>query len=136
MHVAYGLFFVVLLVPPLTASAAAFGQTKQQKQYNKEAGPRPDLEDVSYGSHERLKLDLWKAKADQPSPVLVFFHGGGGDKLMYRGNRILAFCLAHGISAAAVNYRLNNQAPFPVRLTSSNLRDKCGAGNDWLFRRW
>ena len=75
---------------------------------------RPDLEDVAYGSHERLKLDLWKAKSDQPTPILVFFHGGGGDKLMYRGNRLLAFCLKNGISAAAVNYRPNNQVPFPV----------------------
>ena len=86
----------------------------KEKTYNKDAGPRPDLEDVAYGSHERLKLDLWKAKSDQPTPILVFFHGGGGDKLMYRGNRLLAFCLKNGISAAAVNYRPNNQFPFPV----------------------
>ena len=86
----------------------------RQKNYDKEAGPRPDLEDISYGSHERLKLDLWEAKSDQPAPILVFFHGGGGDKLMYRDNRLMAFCLSHGISAAAVNYRPNNQAPFPV----------------------
>src|SRR6185436_11784545 len=88
--------------------------TPNRKKYDKEAGPRPDLEDVAYGSHERLKLDLWKAKSEQPTPILVFFHGGGGDKLMYRGNRLLAFCLKNGISAAAVNYRPNNQFPFPV----------------------
>ena len=86
----------------------------KNKTYDKDAGPRPDLEDVAYGSHERLKLDLWKAKSDQPTPILVFFHGGGGDKLMYRGNRLLVFCLKNGISAAAVNYRPNNQFPFPV----------------------
>ena len=86
----------------------------KEKTFDKDAGPRPDLEDVAYGSHERLKLDLWKAKSDQPTPILVFFHGGGGDKLMYRGNRLLAFCLKNGISAAAVNYRPNNQFPFPV----------------------
>jgi acetyl esterase/lipase len=84
------------------------------KTYDKDVGPRPDLEDVSYGSHERLKLDLWKARSDQSTPILVFFHGGGGDKLMYRGNRLLMFCLKNGISAAAVNYRPNNQFPFPV----------------------
>src|SRR6476646_8479519 len=37
----------------------------KEKSYNRDAGPRPDLEDVAYGSHERLKLDLWKAKSDQ-----------------------------------------------------------------------
>lgn len=86
----------------------------EQKEYDKDAGPRPDLEDVAYGPHERLKLDLWKAKSDQPTPVLVFFHGGGGDKLMYRGNPLLNFCLSNGISAAAVNYRPNHEFPFPV----------------------
>jgi acetyl esterase/lipase len=86
----------------------------KEKTYDKDAGPRPDLEDVAYGSPERLTLDLWKAKSDQPTPILVFFHGGGGDKLMYRGNRLLAFCLKNGVSAAAVNYRPNNQFPFPV----------------------
>ena len=86
----------------------------KEKTYDKDVGPRPDLEDVAYGSHERLKLDLWKAQSDQPTPILVFFHGGGGDKLMYRGNRLLAFCLKNGISAAAVNYRPNNQFQFPV----------------------
>ncbi len=90
------------------------GEGGKAKTYDKNAGPRPDVEDLSYGSHERLKLDLWKAKSDQPTPILVFFHGGGGDKLMYRGNRLLAFCLNNGVSAAAVNYRPNNQVPFPV----------------------
>jgi acetyl esterase len=82
---------------------------EKDKTYDKAAGPRPDLEDVSYG-----KLDLWKVKSDKPTPILVFFHGGGGDKLMYRGNRLLEFCLRNGISAAAVNYRPNHQFPFPV----------------------
>jgi pimeloyl-ACP methyl ester carboxylesterase len=86
----------------------------EQKEYDKDAGPRPDLEDVAYGPHERLKLDLWKAKSDQPTPVLVFFHGGGGDKLMFRGSPLLKFCLSNGISAAAVNYRPNHEFPFPV----------------------
>jgi acetyl esterase/lipase len=85
-----------------------------QKEYDGDAGPRPNMEDVAYGAQERLKLDFWKAKADQPTPVLVFFHGGGGDKRMFRGNRLLAFCLRNGISAAAVNYRPNHQVPFPV----------------------
>ncbi len=89
-------------------------RTARQKTYDPNAGPRPDLENVPYGSHDRLKLDLWKAKSDQPTPLLVFFHGGGGDKLMYRGNRLLEFCLSKGISAGAVNYRPNNQFPFPI----------------------
>lgn len=113
------------------AGKQSLDKAVQSKKYDKDAGPRPDLEDVPYGKHERLKLDLWKAKSDQPTPILVFFHGGGGDKLMYRGNRLLAFCLRNGISAAAVNYRPNNQFPFPVPMQDAGraiqfLRNKAG----------
>ena len=99
---------------PAGSERPTLDKVAKEKKYDKDAGPRPDFEDVPYGSHERLKLDLWKVKSDQPTPILVFFHGGGGDKLMFRGNRLLAFCLRNGISAAAVNYRPNNQVPFPV----------------------
>jgi acetyl esterase/lipase len=84
------------------------------KKYDENAGPRPTHEDVSYGEHERLKLDFWQTQSAQPTPVLVFYHGGGGDKLMYRGHPLQTFCLNHGISVAAVNFRPNNQFPAPI----------------------
>ena len=79
--------------PPQLGAEATTGSVRRarpaakQKLYDRTAGLRPDLEDAPYGSHERLKLDLWKAKSTVPVPLLVFFHGGGGDKLMWRGNR-------------------------------------------------
>ena len=100
--------------PESPANPRRPGKVAKQAGSDEPAGPRPDLEDVPYGAHERLKLDLWKARSDRPTPLLVFFHGGGGDKRMYRGNRLLGFCLQNGISAAAVNYRPNHQSPFPV----------------------
>ena len=45
--------------------------------------PKPDVENAKYGPHERNVLDLWKAKSDTPTPLVVFIHGGGfrgGDK--------------------------------------------------------
>ncbi|MCX7012050.1 MAG: alpha/beta hydrolase, partial [Candidatus Sumerlaeota bacterium] len=106
----------------------------EQKEYDKDAGPRPDLEDVAYGPDEQLKLDLWKAKSNQPTPVLVFFHGGGGDKLMYRGHPLLISCLSNGISAVAVNYRPIHQVPNPVPMQDAGraiqfLRHKAGEFN-------
>ncbi len=80
----------------------------------------PDIENVRYGLHERNVLDLWQAKADKPTPIVVFFHPGGfthGDK---RGERtglspkLLDICLARGISVATANYRLSKHAPFPA----------------------
>ena len=45
---------------------------------------QPDLKNVSYGPHERYVLDLWQAKSDRPTPIVVYFHPGGfshGDKI-------------------------------------------------------
>src|SRR5262245_19417240 len=39
--------------------------------------PTPTHADVSYGPHERNVLDLWLAKSDAPTPLVVFIHGGG-----------------------------------------------------------
>jgi|GEM_PF-416488 len=131
-------FSLTLLITPNDVSPVDRKQppkhATEQNDYDKAAGPRPDLEDVSYGSHERLKLDLWKAKSSQPTPVLVFFHGGGGDKLMYRGNPLLTLCLSNGISAGAVNYRPNHLFPAPVPMQDAGraiqfLRSKAGEFN-------
>ncbi|MES1213762.1 MAG: alpha/beta hydrolase [Singulisphaera sp.] len=73
----------------------------------------PDLENVAYGPHERNVLDLWKAKADTPTPLVVFIHGGGfvnGDKGQVRGRPFVRQCLEAGVSFASINYRFRDQA--------------------------
>ena len=37
----------------------------------------PTHADVKYGPHERNVMDVWLAKSDKPTPVLVSIHGGG-----------------------------------------------------------
>jgi predicted esterase len=67
----------------------------------------PTFADVAYGKHERNKLDFWQAKSDEPTPLIVFFHGGGfkmGDKSNIRHILAMEDCLAQGVSVAAVNY--------------------------------
>jgi acetyl esterase/lipase len=79
------------------------------------AEPAPDLANHRYGPHERNVLDLWKAESDTPTPLLVFYHGGGfdhGDKSNLSGE-LLATMLEDGISVMAVNYRLTPQAKYP-----------------------
>ncbi len=76
----------------------------------------PDLADVRYGPHERNVLDLWLAKSDRPTPLIIFYHGGAwkiGDKRDIHEATIRA-CLAAGISVAAVNYRFTTTAPLPA----------------------
>jgi acetyl esterase/lipase len=74
------------------------------------ARPRPTLANVPYGSHERQVLDFYKAESAQPTPLLIFIHGGGwvaGDKSSLGG---MTKCLAAGISIISINYRYTWQA--------------------------
>lgn len=82
---------------------------------------KPDLANVKYGPHERNVLDLWKAKSDEPTPLVVFIHGGGfraGDKSKLSAE-LLKKCLDAGISVGAINYRLSDTAPFPAPMLDS-----------------
>ena len=77
--------------------------------------PPPDVRDFSYGPAARQAFDLWQAKSDKPTPLVLYIHGGGfrgGDK---RGvsRDLLARCLQAGISYASINYRLTDEVAFP-----------------------
>ena len=70
---------------------------------------------------EHYVLDLWRAKSATPAPLVVFIHGGGfrgGDKTNL-APALLAKCLDTGISVAAINYRLSQQAAFPAPMLDS-----------------
>ncbi len=83
--------------------------------------PTPDFADVKYGPHERNVFDLWRAKSDRPTPLVIYYHGGGfrgGDKRTINRS-LLKQCLDGGVSVAAANYRLTNVAPFPAQMHDS-----------------
>jgi acetyl esterase/lipase len=74
----------------------------------------PTHADVHYGPHERNVLDLWLAKSDTPTPLVVFIHGGGfinGSKAGANPAMIRA-CLDAGVSFMAINYRYRVSAPI------------------------
>ncbi len=76
----------------------------------------PTIADYSYGDHPRHVLDFYRADADEPTPLVVFIHGGGftrGDKRTIN-QQALAELLDAGISVAAINYRLAGQVPLPA----------------------
>lgn len=67
--------------------------------------PAPTQANVHYGKHANQVLDFYQAKAEQPTPLLFFVHGGGwmsGDKA---NPDFLKLCLENGISVASINYR-------------------------------
>ena len=69
--------------------------------------PKPTQADISYGSHERNKMDFWKANSSKPTPVLIYFHGGGfksGDKSKINKHFKISHYLNKGVSFITVNY--------------------------------
>ncbi len=83
--------------------------------------PTPEHADVSYGPHASNKLDLWLAKSERPTPLVVFIHGGGfvgGDKRT-ASPLALKQCLQAGVSFASINYRFRTEVPINVVLRDS-----------------
>jgi len=86
------------------------------KQGNPPATLQPTYSDVVYGPYDRNVLDFWKADSEQPTPLVVFIHGGGftsGDKSQARSGvnlNYMQLCLENGISFAAINYRFKQTA--------------------------
>ena len=77
---------------------------------------RPTYENVKYGPHARNIMDVWLAKSDKPSPVLVSIHGGGffaGTKTV--SPELLRRSLDAGISVVAITYRLSDEAIAPAQ---------------------
>ena len=65
-------------------------------------------------------MDVWLARSDRPTPVLVSIHGGGfrgGNKSV--GGDILRECLESGISVVAITYRLTDEAMAPAQFLDS-----------------
>jgi acetyl esterase/lipase len=68
----------------------------------------PTFADIKYGEHERNVLDFWKAESAGPTPLVIFFHGGGftaGDKqrIHTQDDQLKEF-LPKGVSFVSVNY--------------------------------
>jgi len=81
-------FLAILVVATVALAAARKSQAPQ------EPLPTPAHADAKYGSHERNVLDLWLARSDQPTPLVVFIHGGGfvaGELIMSFPMEIIAF---------------------------------------------
>ncbi|MDZ4289774.1 MAG: alpha/beta hydrolase, partial [Prosthecobacter sp.] len=94
-----------LLIPLLFLSAASLM-----------AQPEAQYQDISYGPHERHKLDVWQAKTTAPAPLLIFIHGGGwhGGAKEDIPKVLLETMLAQGISVASINYRYTKIAILPA----------------------
>ena len=103
--------FIYLLV---FGAISAFGQAV-----------KPTLTDLRYSDeYERSVLDLWLADSNKPTPLVIYFHGGGfktGDKKFFQRSPMLRKYFRQGVSFASVNY------PFLKQVGGKHLKilDHC-----------
>ncbi len=74
--------------------------------------PEPTVYDAAYGMHPKQVLHFWKAESEEPTPLLLFIHGGGwmaGGRLSGLSGMLQDF-LDAGISVASVEYRFIPEA--------------------------
>lgn len=116
---------IALLAALMLAAGIVFGQQSERVKrpgQNETAGPRtpPTHADVKYGPYSRNIMDVWLAKSDKPTPVVVSIHGGGfssGNKAV--SPDLLEECLKSGISVVASTYRLSGEAIAPAQFLDS-----------------
>ncbi|MFC2087070.1 LamG-like jellyroll fold domain-containing protein [Bacteroidota bacterium] len=73
----------------------------------------PSYENIAYGPYERNLLDFWKADSEEPTPLVVFIHGGGfinGSKDNAKSSNLdqIEKFLHAGVSYASISYRLRS----------------------------
>lgn len=90
-------------------------------------GEHATFANEKYGKHPRNNFDIWLAKSDGPTPLVIYIHGGGfvgGDKSKYYDSKDLVRFLDAGVSVAVINYRFMNDAPYGI-LASMNDSKRC-----------
>jgi acetyl esterase/lipase len=93
----------------LIVSLPSFGQSKVPE------GLAVAEKNLTYGEHERQKLDLFVPKGDGPFPLVLWVHGGGWTGGSKEGNPLMPM-LAKGYAVASTNYRFSQHAPFPAQI--------------------
>lgn len=82
---------------------------------------RAAVKDHKYGAHARNVLDLYRPESERPTPVLIYFHGGGfvaGDKRDAAGLPIVRECWKAGIAVVSANYRFVGKRPGESEATT------------------
>lgn len=101
---------VVLFGVGLSLSLQA--QTNVPKQKTELRTPPATLSNVAYGQRESQALDFWKADAHKPTPVMIYFHGGGfkkGSKRQISRDIHVPEYLKNGISCISVGYPFSKE---------------------------
>lgn len=108
--------FILICAVSCAIGSSAFAQEKNAKKRERPPKPTPTHANVPYGPHERNVLDLWLVDASEPTPLVLFIHGGGfqGGSKDFIYVQDLQELLSAGISVAAIEYRLLADAFLPA----------------------
>ena len=97
------------------AVVTAAPQQRQPRPPRRGVGGRaqPTHADVAYGKHAQQRIDIYLAKSDKPTPLVLYIHGGGFRGGSKRGVNPKVF-LDAGISVAAIEYRFVQHKRLPA----------------------
>ena len=106
---------VVITAIVVAATLPTLTDAQQQRPRQRPVEPRvqPTHADVAYGEHPQQKIDIYLAKSDKPTPLVLFIHGGGFRGGSKRGVNAKPF-LDAGISLAAIEYRFVQHKRLPA----------------------
>ncbi len=102
--------------------AQAFLKEQRAKQAERNrARPKPTHVDIKYGEHDRHAIDLYLVESKEPTPLVVYIHGGGFVAGNKRGvsSKLIQAMHKGGVSVAAIHYRFIREHQFPVPFTDS-----------------
>lgn len=73
---------------------------------------------LSYGENRMQKIDIWIADSKEPTPLLLFIHGGGFRGGSYKNVSAaeINYAKQRGVSYASIEYRLTDQGPYPMQM--------------------
>lgn len=106
----------------LNAAEARAFMAKQREQWRqrRDSGRRGRIEpthsNIPYGKLSTQVIDFYLAESEDPTPMVVFFHGGqfiAGDE-NDTGTLDIRALLDAGISVASIDYREASENPFPA----------------------
>lgn len=109
----------LLLLTALSLTLTSASVSAQEKRAGQ---PQATDADVRYGKHPRNVFDVYQVASDEPTPVVIYFHGGGfvaGDKANARRLPLTRTCRANGVTVISANYRFvkgPDSEPFPGSL--------------------
>lgn len=106
-------WMTVLIAMVVTSAAVSDLAAAQQQRRRNQPQMQPTHADVAYGEHAQQRIDIYLAKSDKPTPLVLYIHGGGfrgGSKKQVNPRPFLDA----GISLASIEYRFVQHKRLPA----------------------